>query len=255
MAKVSDLDIPPGLEEPYFKIVQFASASSQDRIVLRRSSPARNRFYTVGDRSLFVLWAPLYNSLSTDRHDAWTAYWESLPFGDHSGLSGWPGSGFSAFVYANAPRYEAGLDPLLDPPAANLIYNGSFNGNANGWDINNGAYVDHDVETTDQDFQMFQQDWPNPQFLLVPGGTYRLSATAHTDLATGFVGLIYSDALNTYDPDTGGIVFEDIFLNDSTPYNDFVVPVGATNGALYLAVSDAPESTWSITNISLVRIA
>lgn len=114
--KVPDLSIPSGLEEAYMKVVQFGSASAQNVILKRRSSPARARFFYVGNRSLFIRWQSLYDSFTVTRRGHWTTFWESLPFGNHAGLNGYPGSGYSAFIYINAPRYEKGLSLLLEPP-------------------------------------------------------------------------------------------------------------------------------------------
>lgn len=110
------MSIPPGLEEAFFKIFQFASATAQNRIILHRSSPARRLYSRVALRSYFVQLAPGYDLLSNSRHLAWTAYWVLLPFSSHLGQNGYPGSGFSAFVYLNAPRVKAGLSLILDPP-------------------------------------------------------------------------------------------------------------------------------------------
>jgi len=114
--QVPDLSIPPGLEEAYFKVVQFGSAVGQNVILLRRSSPARSRFWTVGMRSLFVRFKSLWASFNNLRRSRWTVFWTSLPFGSHAGLNGYPGSGYSAFIYLNAPRYQRNLSILLDPP-------------------------------------------------------------------------------------------------------------------------------------------
>lgn len=135
-----------------------------------------------------------------------------------------------------------------------LIVNGNFDGNADGWTISNGSYDDHDVITASQDFQLFQDTSPAAAFSLTPGHTYRLSATTNLTVApeVGFDGLIYSPALDAFDPLSGGVVFEDIFLNAfNSPYNDFVVPAGATDGVLLLTINSVPNFTYSITDISL----
>lgn len=141
--QVPFLDIPSGLEEAYFKVVQFARASTQNRIILRRSSPARKNYYKVALRSLFVQLAPGYDLLADYRHVNWTIYWLTLPFGNHIGSNGWPGSGFSAFVYWNAPRLRAGLPLDLDPPiGANFFLNPSFTDGLTYWFISSlGASV------------------------------------------------------------------------------------------------------------------
>ncbi len=174
MAKVPSLDIPSGLEEAYFKIVQFGSNLTQDTILLKRSSPARKNYYKVGNHSLFVLWQDLYNGLSSARHIAWTAYWGTLPFGDHSGLSQYPGSGYSAFIYANAPRYQLGLDPLLDPPAfPELLYNPNFLTALGHWSLDDGATLTDKLDFSGSDG--FGAGLSTEElYELVDGGTYRL---------------------------------------------------------------------------------
>lgn len=105
MAIVPSLDIPPGLEEQFFGIVQFASATEQNRIVLRRSSPARNRFYTVGDRSLFVKLQPYFDALTQSDRFVWYDNW-----------GGYPGTGYSLFTQINAPNYQNNLPYQLIAP-------------------------------------------------------------------------------------------------------------------------------------------
>lgn len=248
------IDIPAGLEEAYYNVVSFLGGNNPDTIILKRGSPARQRYSEFASISLFVKWKSLYNGLSNDQHIAWTDYWITLPFGDHGGENGWPGSGYSAFVYVNAPRYKLGQDLLLDPPSANLIFNGNFNGSAVGWDISGGSYDDHDIITASQDFQMFQDDWPNPQFALEPGATYRLSATTNVTGFDYFRGMIFSLSLADAHPETDGIVFEDVTLNLANAYNDFTVPADCVDGSLFIGVHGTPTYYWSITNISLIKL-
>lgn len=82
----------------------------------RRSGVSQAKKKQIVGYSLFLLWQELWSGFLAGRRDAWQAYWATLPFGAHSGENGWPGSGYSAFVYVNAPRYAAGLSLLLDPP-------------------------------------------------------------------------------------------------------------------------------------------
>lgn len=132
-----DLDIPVGLEDLWNKIfrpidVEITNFLSSQIPVKRKSG-----YMALVLRSFFVMWQSLYNSFSVGRRASWNAYWLTLPFGSHSGTNGWPGSGFSAFIYANAPRYKLGLDLLLDPPGGfgdELLVNGNFTGNDIGWD-------------------------------------------------------------------------------------------------------------------------
>lgn len=118
MALFDTLSIPSGLEDLFNKILALGNAGTSLQFkppVVVKTAIKKAR---LNNRSLFVLWYELYDGFSTGRKTAWTSYWGSLPFGSHTGAGGWPGSGFSAFVYANAPRYKAGLDLLLDPPAS-----------------------------------------------------------------------------------------------------------------------------------------
>jgi hypothetical protein len=140
MAKIFGLDIPAGLEDLFWNILQFGDNITQDKLILKTARPTRQKQNTWNIQSLFVLWQDLYNGLSFARRSAWTNYWVTLPYGSHSGAGGWPGSGFSAFVYVNAPRYKTGLDLLLDPPGSDeLIYNGNFTLFDSGWLVNYGS--------------------------------------------------------------------------------------------------------------------
>ena len=116
MAKVFGLDIPPGWEYTFSQILTLKLFRSTDTLMKRRSSVSQAKKKQIVGYSLFLLWQDLWSSFLAPRRDAWQAYWATLPFGAHSGENGWPGSGYSAFVYVNAPRYAAGLDLLLDPP-------------------------------------------------------------------------------------------------------------------------------------------
>lgn len=121
--KISGLDILPGLEEAYFKVVQFGSDVLQDTLLRRIPPPARGRRYLYRDRSYFITFEPIYDALSATVKGHWTTYWGTLPFGDHSGAGNWPGSGYSAFVWLNAPRYKRGLPLILDPYPPSFTFN------------------------------------------------------------------------------------------------------------------------------------
>src|SRR6185503_17214187 len=106
MPKIYGLDIPPGLEEWFFKIMQFGNSSDQSNLVLKTAKPTRQRKARWNIQSLFVRWQSLYDGFDSTRKSAWTSYWSTLPFGSHVGAGGWPGSGYSAFVYVNAPLFR-----------------------------------------------------------------------------------------------------------------------------------------------------
>jgi hypothetical protein len=124
--KVPDLDIPSGLEEAFFKVVQFASASLQNKIILRRSSPARRLFYRVADRSYFRLLKNYYNALSEDQKYAWLLFWAALDFSSHLGVNYYPGSAYSAFVFFNAPIYKNGDSIVSDFPGWQGFFESGF---------------------------------------------------------------------------------------------------------------------------------
>lgn len=119
--KIAGLTIPPGLEEAFFRAVQLPVAGSETVLSGRTGRATRWRLPQQEMRSLVSQWAPIYRSLGTSCRAGWTAYWEMLPFGPHSGLGGWPGSGFAGFVYYNALRRRAGQDLkycLPQPPSS-----------------------------------------------------------------------------------------------------------------------------------------
>jgi hypothetical protein len=134
--KLPELNIPDGLEQAFFNVVQFLGGKSGDVYIAHKTKPAKKYYSHIAFRSLFVKWKDLYNNFNEIRKNKWTTYWLTLPFGGHWGAGGYPGSGYSAFVYVNAPRYQDGLALLLDPPellGEELILNSGFDGNADGW--------------------------------------------------------------------------------------------------------------------------
>lgn len=139
MALFDTLDIPDALLDLWNAI--FAVGNSGTTLGYRYSpssrSPARRTALSV--RSLLVILQPIWYDLTGAQYDAWEAYWSTLPFGPHSGLNGWPGSGFSAFVYENAKCYRAGLDWMLWPPTYNMVYNGDFALGSSGWTLVNAT--------------------------------------------------------------------------------------------------------------------
>lgn len=176
--RVDDLDIPAGLEESYFKVVQFGSASAQNVILLRRSPPARSRRWTISERSLFVRFQSLWALFDSARRTRWQVYWATLPFGDHGGADGYPGSGYSGFIYVNAPRYASDLALLLDPPdypppSTELFTNGSMFSNLNGWSFGpfgDSFFDNHSIRFEDSNIYFLQQNLS----ILQPGTSYHL---------------------------------------------------------------------------------
>lgn len=138
MAKLFGLDIPDGLETAFSKVIALKPNLNVlgASLTLPKQNHARRK--RTANRSLILLWAPLFDSLTSSQRLAWEAYWGS-----------WPGSGFSAFIQVNAPLYKAGLSLLLDPPNANLVLNGNFNGNANGWTLFNYIYRSNGLSVPD----------------------------------------------------------------------------------------------------------
>jgi hypothetical protein len=111
-----DIQIPAGLEEAFAGVISLLGGNNPNTIISAKPSPARKNFRIVGDRSLFRTWQNLYKTFPQPQKDLWRDYWITLPFGTHAGNNGYPGSGYSAFIYINAPRYHLGLPPLLTPP-------------------------------------------------------------------------------------------------------------------------------------------
>lgn len=188
MAKIFGIDIPSGLEEAYFKILQFANSITQDVVQQKGTIPTRTRKYAWKTQSLFLLWQDLYGGFDSTRKNAWTAYWITLPFSDHGGGNGWPGSGYSAFIYVNAPRYANGDDLLLDPPAGNLIVNGYFTDGLNNWNY------DPDYATEVDNFCVFASEYYdgfNPVYIrqtietLVFGNEYHIEFDAYIPDSSG----------------------------------------------------------------------
>lgn len=118
MPLLPNLDIPLGLEQAYRRVISIATGLGGVRGFSKRQSPARAYWPSYRLRSLFVQLAPGYDLLSVYRRNHWQWYWNWLPFTPNLGLRGWPGSGFSAFVYYNAPRLRAGLPLQLDAPGS-----------------------------------------------------------------------------------------------------------------------------------------
>jgi hypothetical protein len=138
MSWIQDLNIPAGLESLFWQIFRPQTIPDIVSLVTQTKTTQKRTYGNLVARSFFVMWQSLYDSFIAARRARWTAYWLTLPFGSHSGAGGWPGSGFSAFVFVNAPRYKQGLDLLLDPPGyippgTELLINGDFTGGYSPW--------------------------------------------------------------------------------------------------------------------------
>lgn len=123
MVKILGLDIPVGLEDAWAKFFQFTNKTTADNFILKTAVPTRAKKSAWALRSLFVKWQTVYDALSQETRDKWQYYWSWLPFTSYTGSRGFPGSGYSAFVYLNAPRYKAHLSLQTIPP-----YGGYFLG-------------------------------------------------------------------------------------------------------------------------------
>lgn len=180
MAFIDGLDVPDELLSLFNKFLSVLNGGASLGLKYYPSSVNRARNRTLYTASLFVLWQSLYDGFTSDRRAAWDLYWTTLPFSSHSGANGWPGSGYSAFVYVNAPRKRAGLSLLYDPPFVNLVYNGDFAAEADGWDFE-GAYLDAGGARFDagSDFPFFIGDGSHP-FTILSGGSYRIEADIDT---------------------------------------------------------------------------
>jgi hypothetical protein len=186
MPRLTDLSIPPEFAAFFEQILSLGNTGTTVGYKARPSSGDSEKRAGLRSISLFVLWQYLYDGLSSGRHAAWSAYWITLPFGSHSGANGWPGSGFSAFVYVNAPRYKLGQDLLLDPPRAygpELLVNPNFDGNADGWSLggyNPPAYTDHAIVAySADDFQEFLAMQTAPMY-------FENYANYHWEIDAGF---------------------------------------------------------------------
>ena len=128
MAILDSLNIPAGLEELWQKVLALKPNNLTLGVSLTSSQQHYAKKKRTAGRSYIPIFAPTYDALTLTQKTNWAAYWVGLPFGDHVGANGWPGSGFSAFLYVNAPRYKIGQDLLLDAPGTdgNLIPNSNF---------------------------------------------------------------------------------------------------------------------------------
>ena len=143
MPKITGLDIPPGLITQYQSVLTLAFYNANPTIKKRKYPVSYAQRISFANGSLFVKWQNLWGSFLAPRKLSWALYWETLPFGAHSGTGGWPGSGYSAFIYVNAPRYMAGLELLLDPPTTwgTEICPDPYFENAGLWTLNDNCNI------------------------------------------------------------------------------------------------------------------
>lgn len=213
------LDIPDGLEQLFANVVQLAVSGENYIAGLTLPASSFPKKQILRGRSIFVALAPTYDGLSDDRKSAWTTYWATLPFGTHSGAGGWPGSGFSAFSYVNAPLYVTGADLILDAPGfgGELVLNPAFvtddsNWTENGWSWLPGVFT---AVAADEDASI--------QGALATLATVFATRTFHLEFEAHGSGLLYAflynlDSANFTDvpsfesPD--GIIDYDLTLNN-----------------------------------------
>lgn len=244
---IDGLSIPPGLEQLFYNIfrpldftIDTTLATNKPRVSYRQKS-------ALNAQSLFVRWQGLYNGFDSSRKMAWATYWETLPFGTHSGGNGWPGSGFSAFVYVNAPRYKASEDLLLDPPSSfpELIVNGDFNGNTDDWTLYLFTYVSNDIELSS--VADFGTASTNVLFDLVDVGTYQIQCDVSISSGTLYLELI--------DTDTAFVVYTRTLTSvDNGHFSDTFSP-SADFDNVELGLETEEFTALSITNISLKQIS
>lgn len=237
------IDIPAGLEDAYHRVVSYLGGNNPDTIILRKGSPAKQNFYLFSDRSLFVKWKSIWADFDAPRKLSWSDYWESLPFSPHSGQNGWPGSGYSAFVYINAPRYKANLDLLLDPPVSNLIYNGDFSLGDDGWSFSDWTIHDGYAEIIDApDTNILNTDGAH-EFILPADADVRLQFDYESTDA-----LFLVQIFDTYNSES---VFIDFNLDGSGHYDQTFLTTLASPTAIIQFI-EYNGGDVLIDNISLV---
>ncbi len=237
--KLTDLNIPFGLEELFAKIFRPLISGSSDVVVTKKSPASTRQWKYLNEFSLFVRWQGLYNGFTTLRKIAWTNYWLTLPFGDHSGSNGWPGTGFSAFVYVNAPRFKNDLDLLLDPPASeNVIVNGTFTDELAPWEQVDSVWsweADHAIiyeyfTPSGLITQLFQDlisviTTPSVWHL-----TFDISGDVGTDGVQVFLGSLDSD-------------FVQVYVADGSYSGDLTIPEDYDFGTFGVALYFKPTGT------------
>jgi len=172
--KLPDVSVPPGLVDAWNKVLRFFVSDTITTVIVK-VPPTRNKNGRLRKISLFNLWKPLWATFGSAQRTAWQNYWGTLPFGSHAGADFYPGSGYSAFVYVNAPRYKAGLDLLLWPESNNLVFNPAFASAHDGWTFTNGSFVgSRAVFVPLSACTLFAHETPPPSGVL-SAGNYSLS--------------------------------------------------------------------------------
>lgn len=116
MAWYDTLDIPSGLEELFAKVLQLKPNIGVTGIGLTLPQQTKTKAKVTGSRSPFVRWQSLWQALNGTYKINWRFYWKILAHQNRPNAGGWPGSGFSGYVFINAPRYKAGQTFLDDAP-------------------------------------------------------------------------------------------------------------------------------------------
>jgi hypothetical protein len=116
MAWYNTLNIPSGLEELFAKVLQLKPNLGVTGIGLTLPQQTVVKKKVTGSRSPFVRWQSLWQALNGTYKINWRFYWKILEHNNRPNVGGWPGSGFSGYVFINAPRYKASLAFLDDAP-------------------------------------------------------------------------------------------------------------------------------------------
>lgn len=223
MALFDGLDIPPELETLFNALLSLGNNSSSlgKRPVVSSGDTLKKR--VLNNRSLFILWKSLYDGFDSTRKGAWQLYWATLPFGSHSGSNGWPGSGYSAFVYVNAPIYKVGGDLQLDPPTINIVVNGGFSPTPDPWDFDdepNCSWADGFAS-----FNAFPADL-----------VQIMAQEAHDIVTTSFVASgVNGGSLTLFTTNTNQLLFSDVVVNG---FNQQTKTVVAADDGLSIFTTD-----------------
>lgn len=226
MAKILGLDIPDGLENLFRAALQLKPNGDVDGIGLTLPKSTFRKKQDLRGRSLFIALESTWRGFDSTRRNAWQSYWETLPFGSHSGSNGWPGSGYSAFVYVNAPRIKANLDLLLDPPlSSQLLLDPDLTGEGDLWTLEGFEYTSPGIITTGT--ESFPQFFQSIQPIVNNEGGYTIKAIFTVEQIAGEyfapyiggpgVGAIVFDAYTgsgTYESTAPGITFNEAPIED-----------------------------------------